>query len=391
VTIEDEDSRQPYSLIFTGIPIVQIFSSQIMDDVRLPASFILTAPDASDNIQTCQIAMEKRGSSTSRLEKNSFSFEFRKKNNWATKEEQKILSMREDDDWILDAAYWDRSFMRNRISHDLFLDLWEIPYSNDGQSTIKGEYVELFLNNEYFGIYILSERVDRKLLQLSKQNSILFKAVNDQLELRQKYNVQYPNEINRAGIFQAWEELTELQNLIESSGQREFQSEILKYVNINNVVNFHILLMITSALDNAGRNYFLARNENGKYFFVPWDLDATFGRYAFSSKWNPYVWKKNWNDNFLLNPLMKEDFYIALLKSRYAELRQNILLEEFIVSRFDEYYKLLYNSGAYKRNIKRWPVTDEYYDDDDFEKDFEYIKSWISRRIIRLDTIMDNL
>ena len=392
LTIENnENSGKEYSLIFTGIPIVQIFSSQKMDDIKLPATFTLTSPNSDENIQTGQIGIEKRGSSTLRLEKNSFSFEFWRRNNWNITEDREILEMREDDDWILDASYWDRSFMRNRVSHDLFLDMWKIPFDNDGKSTIAGKYVELFLDNEYFGIYILSERIDRKLLQLSKQKSILFKAVSDQVEDQEKYRIKYPDEIERGGRQRAWDDLDELNTFIEFNNSESFQFEIKELVDIENVVNYQLLLFVTSALDNSARNYYLARNGEGKFFFAPWDMDATFGRFAFSSKRHHFKWIENFGGSILLTALMEEDFYKEMLKTRYFELRQNLFQKDALINRFEEYFSQLYNSGAYQRNMDRWPITDEYFDDDDYADDYIYIRSWISRRINKLDDLMNNL
>lgn len=90
----------------------------------------------------------------------------------------KLLGLRDDGDWILDAMYIDHARMRNRLSTDLWIDMNKVPYLSKEPRAIngtRGYFVEVFLNNSYLGLYCLTERIDRKQLQLSKKRVSLIK------------------------------------------------------------------------------------------------------------------------------------------------------------------------------------------------------------------------
>ena len=76
-----------------------------------------------------------------------------------------------DDDWILNANYIDKTFMRHTLSYDLFRDM----HSNNESSKYK--YAELNLNDSYNGLYVLMEKLDKSSLGINKQdsNAVIFK------------------------------------------------------------------------------------------------------------------------------------------------------------------------------------------------------------------------
>lgn len=77
-----------------------------------------------------------------------------------------VLGIREENSWILDAMAIDRIRMRNRICFDIWNSMSSTPYDTgyDNRNGTDGVFVELFLNGEYWGLYCLSDKVDRKLL-----------------------------------------------------------------------------------------------------------------------------------------------------------------------------------------------------------------------------------
>ena len=77
----------------------------------------------------------------------------------------------------------DRICMRNRIGMDIWNEFSKLPYETDyGQrSGTVGQFVELYLNGEYKGIYCMSDEINRKLLGLKKYKNntiqgILYKS-----------------------------------------------------------------------------------------------------------------------------------------------------------------------------------------------------------------------
>ncbi len=69
-----------------------------------------------------------------------------------------LLGLRSDDDWILDAAYRDTTFVRNLVSMGIWNDIRGFAFTDEngnprGQPALKGDLVEVIVNNEYYGIH----------------------------------------------------------------------------------------------------------------------------------------------------------------------------------------------------------------------------------------------
>ena len=81
-----------------------------------------------------------------------------------------------DDDYILNPMVMDDTDIREKFA----MDLWN-SFISDGSSSHKmssGEYVEVIVNQEYRGLYLLQRRVDRKYLELDPDQDILLKGKN---------------------------------------------------------------------------------------------------------------------------------------------------------------------------------------------------------------------
>ena len=84
-----------------------------------------------------------------------------------------LLGMTNDDDWNLQAMYNEPLRIRSKTNNDLWRMINSLHYQNQEPEAINGvriKYVELFINNEYRGLYCLGEKVNRKQLKLKKHN-----------------------------------------------------------------------------------------------------------------------------------------------------------------------------------------------------------------------------
>lgn len=382
--INNKENVQAYKIIFSNLPIIQIKSKNLIGDNQL-AKFTLTSTKSENNISTKNIFISLRGATSRCYPKKSYKIQFKEEKYPFDNKDVKLFNMRKDDDWILDASYIDRSLMRNRISQDLFLEMWKNPYSENEQSATQGRFVELFINDCYNGVYILSERVDRKLLNINKSTGVLYKALTEDCDFKgisekkdqwhNGFEQKYPKDRNY------WNDIDELIKFVSTSDDLTFNSDILNKIDINNLVNYHILLLISSGLDNDNKNYYLAYDKKMPFIFIPWDLDATFGR-----NWNGDRYNEEWwPNNNLLNRLEKNEIYKITLKNRWHELRKGLLSEEVLINSINKYYILLFSSGAYERNFQRWPIVTKNDINDNYKDDIKYMKKWINKRLRFLD------
>ncbi len=306
-----------------------------------------------------------------------------------------LLDLHTNTHWILNAAYIDRSLMRHKLSYDLFRSLAS---TNDGRYAAGSRFVELFLDGRHHGTYLLMERVDRRLLELRSYHSndvahtCLYKAIDHAANFEQTghngYEQREPNPLVRP----YWGPLEEFNRFVSTARDAEFfrtEGGISARLDLDNAVDFHLLVLLTSNADGITKNYFLARNgqESGslrqRFFFAPWDYDGTFGR-----NWDATVFPHTaWLSNHLFDRLLRNATYRARFVVRWRQLREREFSAKVIQRMIDDNVRTL--GEAPRRNAARWPTRDGAYPDQlSFEQDIAQMKSWIEARIQWLDAQM---
>ena len=133
---------------FTGLPIISIDTDNIPVDSRdfyVSGELDLFGGLIFDDIDMTSILIRGRGNSTWFNPKRPYQIKFDNKTS--------ILGLPEDRKWVLLAEYSDKSLMRNKIAYEMGA-ISNLDY------TPKGEYVEVFLNNEHKGTYVLAQKVE---------------------------------------------------------------------------------------------------------------------------------------------------------------------------------------------------------------------------------------
>ncbi len=98
-----------------------------------------------------KIGIEYRGNYSLSLPQKPYSFELI--DSIGNSIDSTILGMPAESDWLLLANYNDKSFARNVLANDLFHDL--------GHYSVRSKYVDVVLDGEYQGIYLLAEKIKR--------------------------------------------------------------------------------------------------------------------------------------------------------------------------------------------------------------------------------------
>ncbi len=144
-------SNLPIVLINTGN--LSITESEILVNMGIIDNGSGQRNDTSDvrNNYNGKTMIRIRGNTSKNFEKKSFSLETTDIS--GTEINVSLLGMPPESDWVLTASYTDKSLMRNSITYDLFRQM--------GNYAPRTKDVELFLNNEYRGIYALTEKPKR--------------------------------------------------------------------------------------------------------------------------------------------------------------------------------------------------------------------------------------
>ena len=306
-----------------------------------------------------------------------------------------LLGMRSCSSWILDAMAIDRICMRNRVAMDMWNEYAQLPYETDFDSrngTI-GRYVEVYFNgtkygtNKYMGVYVLSDRINRKLLNLKKYDEdnklvrgVLYKNGTEDISNQNERNFTTDWKAGTIEYHNAWE-LKEpedyeceaaWQPLVDAFDNIKTYAMAKKYFYLDNLVDFELLTVVLAIEDNWGNknHYFSIRNiqkniddadateaARRKFVITPWDLDTSFGgaakgeRYTGGQAYSEWTMEQAVNNGgcFPFPLCLNQTEYKNLLKNRWLELRQKTFAYWNVRARLYAYRDLLLNSGVYEK------------------------------------------
>lgn len=302
------------------------------------------------------------------------------------------LGMAASRHWILNAAFIDRSLMRHKLSYDLFRSL---STADAKRYAVESRFVEVVLNDRYDGVYLLMQRIDHSLLGLkpfepdATAHACIYKAVDHAANFtqpgRQGYEQQEPDEAVKA----YWGPLEEFNRFVSGAPDPEFhdpRAGIAARLDVANAIDFHLLVLLTSNLDGITKNFILARDvpkagaPPPRFFFVPWDYDATFGR-----NWDATpVDATAWLSNRLFDRLLGDAGFRKAWAARWRRLREREFSLETLHRRIDENERTL--GAAAGRNAARWQADAGAYPDRlSLPEDLAQMKKWIAARLAWLD------
>jgi spore coat protein CotH len=328
-------------------------------------------------------------------------------------EDIQLFGFRKDNNWILDAGQADLFRLRNRIATEIWNDISHKPYYSekepDALSGVRGQVVEVYLNDEYRGIYCFTECMDRKQLKLKKFNKKnneihggLWKSTGYGCSLMWDCSESYDNTKDTWDIFEVkYPELDDLPetdystlwnaiNFVAYSSDEEFTQHISEYFDIPVVIDYYIFLHTLNAFDNVGKNMYWAvydKAEDKKLTLAVWDLDATVGA-KWLGNWATPDYDMNINLNLIVRlKKLNPDGFNEKSLARYHELRKNILSTDHLINRYQYYYNLLTVTGAAEREKNLWSKDSDVNGEEiNFNDEIVYISQWIDKHMEYLDT-----
>lgn len=366
--------KQTFKLFFTTFPIIHIDE---ISNVNVPLeekSYAAFSYLHDTTFIKSDIGIEYRGETTLKFPKRNYDLEF-----WLDKEGDKtqefqLGGLRTDDDWILDAIYNEPTRMNAYLAHKLWLKI-HTPYYQKKEKKAKSgadvAYVEVVFDKSYQGVFMLSEQVDRKQLQLKKLKdntikgqlikgrnygpSILFRQIikqpNKEREHWDGYELKYPKFKDTID----WSSLYEFTDFVINSTNNKFKETIDEKFELNNAIDYFIFVNVTSAMDNMAKNIYTARyNSDSPYFYVPWDLDGTWG-YNWEGEIHQNATDKIYS-NGLYNRLLQQNpqKFRQRLVQRWQQLRQDLLTYESLKNDIEETHQLLLANNVFEKEMAAW-------------------------------------
>ena len=284
---------------------------------------------------------------------------------------------------------------------------------------MRGDFVEVFLNDEYMGIYSLNEHMDRQQLKLKQydyENGVFHGGLWKPMQW--SYATVFNNLPNIDANKKTWDNFyvkypniddvkpTNFQTLYNAirftmrSSEQEFLDSVGDYFDIPVIRDYYLFTILLQAPDNVGKNLYYACYDvatDKRLTMAIWDLDCTQGQFwsnvgnyyhnAMGAPEADFRTEQLKNHRLFYRLWTSDPSFHGLATERYWELRSSIFNPDSIIARYQAYFNKMKSCGADQREIRRWGYTSDLAGRElNFDTELEYLRDWWTRHIAYLDT-----
>lgn len=408
-----DDSYAEFALKCTTLPLMNIECGAEIGDDPIPMSITLfdNRLSATGRTTVSEGTIHVRGGMTTAFPKKGYRLSLTMKSNGnnTRPNQTSLLGMRQDEDWLLYAAYNDREKIRNVFSSRLWEDFCATDNASGINTGMEYKYLELFINGEYWGLYALGFPIDEKQLMLDTESGKegLYKVIS----WFEESNISFTEGGNLVGFrikgtvneaTRNWEPV--LKYYYNLSLIYDNNDKLYAGIDLDNAVDIYLFIDLIQGFDHvlAGskiKNLYLAvrdGEEGPAVLYAPWDMDMTWGNSwvndiecnltaAYAQPASDHVFMRSGYLNQLL--LNGADGIWEKIYDKYWYLRGSSWSEECINAMLDEYEADIYGSGAYLRDMERWPEG-SYADAADGLNTF---RAYVAERLKEMDSYYEIL
>ncbi|MCR5223942.1 MAG: CotH kinase family protein, partial [Bacilli bacterium] len=408
--IYNDEYYKEYEIVVTTLPIMNISyedneenntNIQIKDKDVYGELYLFDNESIIETIENLKFHV--RGGTTVEYPKKGFKLSL--KDSDGNSVNKNLLNMRNDDDWILYAGYNDQERIRNVFSSRIWYDCCSFDNQFGINAGMYYKYVELFMNGKYYGLYALGFPIDEKQLNI-KDDEYIFKKWDYYVEIEDNYDTTYI--INRYKVKSSDpnnNSTSIINNYYERLNTTNSKEELYNMADINNLIDFYLFNIFIQNVDGVNdltsKNMYLVI-KNNKALYIPWDMDQSFGNI-----WFEVVEKNVEKSNFIaiyghpvddnsseynMNSIGKlkqldSTGIINMIIDKYSILKKEYFNKKVLDSILDEYENNIFMSGAFNRDINKWPESthnDKYNSLDTFRK-------YVDDRLYYMDKYMDEI
>lgn len=398
-----------YGLICTTLPLMNINCPEDIGDdyVDMDIALFDNQKGAVNRVVNSSGSIRIRGGDSRRYPKKGYRIQLTMESLGLNERPNHVslLGMRQDDDWLLYAGYNDQEKVRNVFSSNLWMYSCAADNEDHIDAGMEYKYLELFINGEYWGLYALGYPIDKKQLGFGKDVSkeALYKtsAWFNEKNVGLTEDGAVPG-YSQKGVAQetteGWRLLAEYyQNLQENSAYSE---ALYDGIDIDNAIDTYLFVNLIQGVDHAGKNQIneiynlylaISENQDGglKGLFIPWDMDRTWGN-SFGDI--PYGIKPDlqvsMEAGYLNQIISNQDTDIwEKIFSKYQALRSGVWSNGTINAQIDQYEADIFDSGAYVRDMERWP--DGIYADPSDKLDV--FRRYVNERLTEADSYYERM
>jgi len=373
-----------------------------------------------------KIGIELRGQSSQSFPMKSYDIELR--DAAGTELEIPLLGMPPESDWVLYAPYTDKTLMRNFLAYTLAREM--------GRWASRCRYVELIVDNDYKGIYLLEEKIKRNDARVNISKLLPTDNSGDELTGGYIFSLdKQPNgwfstfpapgalNLNTRQFSYVYPKLADITNAQKSYIKSavdifeqalagpDFQDPskgVRKYADLSSFIDYFIINELSRNVDGYRLSTYLHKGKNsidGRIKAGPvWDYDLGFRNANYCNGSDIYGWAYKFNfvcpgDGAGLIPfwwerLMQDTSFVGSLRCRWQELRKSTLSDLRVQQLIDSVANL--TSEARTRHFSRWNILGKYVWPNpnpippNYAEEINALKFWLSQRASWIDGSLEN-
>lgn len=376
------------------------------------------------NAYSGAIGIEIRGNSSATAPKKSFGVELR--DPAGNDLDHPLLGMAAEADWILSANYFDKSLLNNALAYHLGRQM--------GRYAPHTRHVEVVLNGEYQGVYVLTERIKRGAGRLDiarlrpqdlfgdqltggyilsidrndgpgsgffSDHAPLVNDAGQQIHLRYRYPKREDIAPQQALYIQEY--IDTFEGALASDQFTDPNSGYRALADASSFVDLLLLNEISRNVDGYRLSTYVHKDRDshgGKLHAGPaWDYDIAWGNADYCSGSDIGGWAYDFGTvcphdgsqlPFWWARMLEDPGFVAELRCRWEELRSTVLSPANIEHFCDSTAAVL--ATAQVRNFHTWPILGTYVWPNPspipqtYAGEVDELKSWVASRWSWLNT-----
>lgn len=290
-----------------------------------------------------------------------------------------ILGMAPEKDWVLLANYIDGTHLLNAVGMKIG-QLLEMPFTN----TILP--VEVTINNEFRGLYMLTEQIEVKTNRVNVGDDGILLNLDTNYDEEWQFRsdayglpvtVKYPKKMDATKLTSIKSQFETLEALV---AQEDFpNNRYLDYIDDVSIAKYLIVYMLTGNEEiNHPKSTYIYKTSEGKFTMGPiWDFDWGFafeGSFEHFSSFNrPLFWSPETKSGTqFFSRLLSDPKIEILIKEHWGDFKENNLAE--LMNYIDEYADK--TQGAKARDLTLWGAANA---------EVSALKKWLENRALYID------
>lgn len=367
---------------------------------REKGTYHLITADGGTNMKGRLAHITGRGNATWEWGKKPYGIKMEK--------QQDLLGMGSGDSWILLANFFDGSYIRNKIVYDL-ADVIGLKYSPES------EFVDLYLNGYYAGVYQLTEKIETGKERVDIGNGYLM-----EWDITERYLTKengFVTDKGQAVVLKSPKEPSEesgeyIQNLVQEFEDALYEKDgrnpdtgkfFYEYIDLESWAKKYLIEEVSKNFDSGiTSQYFYAAGESEEellYAGPVWDYDNALGNGDWSVRrpegmlacydmriYDPAnqegVFRNRW-----FSELYQHKVFVEEVERQYKDCVLP-LIHEMLESKIDSYRMEI--EGAVLMDKVRWrgePASPKMVYRETLEEQVDYIKDFLEERTEFLDTV----